>query len=461
MICRDGKWVAEPQPPAGAPQKKKRRVTPAMRSANKRNAQASTGPRSAQGLEKASLNATTHGATCTKLIFLPGESPDEFEAEVDVWARRLGARTEPERAQVETAVYCEWKARRAENASAYAVKKKIDGINDQFASEKARETWALIPELAAKPKETVQKLMESTFGCAWLIQQFTLVREWLVSYSSLEVSRRAYVLNLGGHDPRDLFSDPVVMEFNRAYFGGISGNGAAGFTAAEAANALMKDRPAGMSYPELERQMVRHVIDLPTIEQGKAMLQKYVEDSIARISRWKGLIELREQRDKTTEIGMAQSLVTPEGSKWQGYAATNKRIHFASLRTLFAIQHERRKYGEGDLSGLDREEGKAAVVPAESGEPQDVGPQPIGGEGGALDATVAEGPELGEAPAVKNQNENGAVVTQVVGGAGGNNAPAAPSGVDAAGAFEFSAEEIAAAVAWGRQRTEAILREEP
>ena len=81
----------------------------------------------------------------------------------------------------------------------------------------------------------------------------------------------------------------------------------------------MKDRPdPEWSYSELERQMVRHVIDLPTIAQGKAMLEKYVDDSIARIRRWKGLIELREQRDKTTEIGMAQSLVTPEGSKWQG-----------------------------------------------------------------------------------------------------------------------------------------------
>jgi hypothetical protein len=171
------------------------------------------------------------------------------------------------------------------------------------------------------------------------------------------------------------------------------------------------------------------------------MLKKYVDDSIARIRRWKGLIELREQRDKTTEIGMAQSLATPEGSKWQGYAATNKRLHFASLRMLFAIQHERRKYGEGNLTGLDREEGDAAVVPAASGESQDVGSNP------------------GETPAVENQNENGAVVTQVVGGAGGNNAPAASSAVDAVDAFEFSPEEIAAAVAWGRQRTEAILNE--
>ncbi len=132
-----------------------------------------------------------------------------------------------------------------------------------------------------------------------------------------------------------------------------------------------------------------------------------MDDSIARIRRWKGLIELREQRDKTTEIGMAQSLVTPEGSKWQGYAATNKRLHFGALRTLFAIQHERLEVWRGDLGGLDRDV-VPAVVPAESGEPQDLEPKP------------------GETPAVENQNENGAVVTQIVAPAGGNN-PVAPA----------------------------------
>ena len=95
----------------------------------------------------------------------------------------------------------------------------------------------------------------------------------------------------------------------------------------------------------------------------------------------------------------------------------------------------------GDLSGLDREEGAAAVVPTESGECQNLEPNP------------------GETPGVENQTENEAVTTEVVGEVGGNNAPEARRRADPGGPFEFSREEIAAAVAWGRQRTEAILRQ--
>jgi hypothetical protein len=115
MILRDCKWVVpDPRPPEDSPRRKKRRVTPAMKRANKRNAQASTGPKSALGKQTASLNGVTHGQTCTKLIFLPGESTEKFDADVAVWSRRLGARTEPEIAQVRAAVYSLLKAERAE-----------------------------------------------------------------------------------------------------------------------------------------------------------------------------------------------------------------------------------------------------------------------------------------------------------------------------------------------------------
>ena len=44
-------------------------------------------------------------------------------------------------------------------------------------------------------------------------------------------------------DRRDLFTDPVVLEFNRATLGGIATH----TTAAEAANALLYDRFKGMT----------------------------------------------------------------------------------------------------------------------------------------------------------------------------------------------------------------------
>src|SRR5258708_14254329 len=47
--------------------------------ANRANAQLSTGPRTAEGKAKSSLNAIQHGLTATHLL-IPTESADDFEA---------------------------------------------------------------------------------------------------------------------------------------------------------------------------------------------------------------------------------------------------------------------------------------------------------------------------------------------------------------------------------------------
>ena len=91
-----------------------------MKAGNKRNAQSvhwtevgQLGKQIHPAIEKLRLNAVTHGQTCTKLVFLPGESTEKFDADVAVWSRQLGARTAPEIAQVKTAVYNLLKAERA------------------------------------------------------------------------------------------------------------------------------------------------------------------------------------------------------------------------------------------------------------------------------------------------------------------------------------------------------------
>ena len=51
----------------------------------------------------------------------------------------------------------------------------------------------------------------------------------LSTYPTFDVSQRAFALQLGGHNPKDLFRDPVVWGINKAYFGAIGGP--EGFTA--------------------------------------------------------------------------------------------------------------------------------------------------------------------------------------------------------------------------------------
>src|SRR5258705_5291 len=101
----DSKREAETQ------SKPRREPSPAQIAANRANSKLSTGPRSDQGKAVSRLNGVTHGMTCHLPVVLPGEDPEQFLGEVDRWARQLGAETEAERAQVETAVSTRWRMR--------------------------------------------------------------------------------------------------------------------------------------------------------------------------------------------------------------------------------------------------------------------------------------------------------------------------------------------------------------
>jgi hypothetical protein len=394
-----------------------------MRAANAANAQKSTGPKTVAGKQKSSMNAVTHAMTCDKLLFLPGESTEKFDAEVAQWVRDLGAKTAPEIAQVKTAVYCLWKAERADKADVCAVNGAVHKIEDAFDDAQAADAKALevVPNLASQPKETVARLMSSRAGCAFLIGQFGLLEQRLSTHCSFEVSQRSYALQLGGRDPKDLFRDPVVMELNRNYLGGIHGPGF--FTAEMAAQVFMDDRPEGMTNNEFQRRLGMLVDDLPSIHDGRARLQEYVQERIVTLTERLELMEFREKRDRATAIGEAESDVTAAGDRRQRYAATSRHISHAALRMLITLKHERRKFGEGEQEGANEETSPAAeTAPRElNHEEPPAAPTP---------ATAAEAPQASPKPAVTSRGKNEPVATQAVDGVGINNASTALSEQD-------------------------------
>ena len=61
--------------------------------------------------------------------------------------------------------------------------------------------------------------MKTSAGCSYLIEQFETIKEWLADCPCFEMSMREHALRLGGHDPKHLFRDGVVMNLDRAYLG--------------------------------------------------------------------------------------------------------------------------------------------------------------------------------------------------------------------------------------------------
>jgi hypothetical protein len=207
---------------AETPSKPRRQPSPAQIAANRANAKLSTGPRSAEGKAVSRLNGVTHGMTCHLPVVLPGEDPEEFLGEVDRWGRQLGAETEAERAQVETAVSTRWRMRRARDAEASAVAEAIDGLEEGFDDRRAAEVRATIPRLPQDPDGAVRQLRSSTAGCDWLLAQWGLMDARLKTHRSFEASQRGFALQLTGRLPGDLFRDPVVMAWGIGRTSGAS-----------------------------------------------------------------------------------------------------------------------------------------------------------------------------------------------------------------------------------------------
>ena len=88
-------------------------TTPRQIEANRRNAQKSTGPRTAEGKDRSRFNGVTHGMTA-KFDVLPGEDGAALTGRIDAWTADFRPRNQLERDLVERAARLSWKLERVE-----------------------------------------------------------------------------------------------------------------------------------------------------------------------------------------------------------------------------------------------------------------------------------------------------------------------------------------------------------
>ena len=443
MIVRNGEAVdeAEKEPPKAPKKKKKRLVTDKMIAASRKNSTFSTGP-SESARKKTRFNGTRHGLASRQIMFLEGEDPQQFWQEVDLWCQQRGARTADERTAIANAVYSVWVKARVINAQAHAYNDAVDSINHSFAGQKMADVRDLLANLTEKPEVTIAAVMNTSYGCSLLIKEFTALSRRLKSHCSFEVSQREHALRLGGHRPKELFTNKVVEEFNRSYFGSLHGPG--GFTAAQAADALSSDRPDDLSEGEFERRLERVIANLPTIEEGHAKLKRYVHRWIAQLTERRELMEYREEKQKTAAIGKAAADASAAGQVLVRYGNQADQRFNASMRLVLALKAERWKHGDGDL---DEPEPEPATIDEPCPEPSPEASEPV--ENSAPEAVIP----VGEA-----EKPTEAVATEVAGPATTNNADQTAEGSPSGAGPQISAADDAAIRAHYRQSLETTER---
>jgi hypothetical protein len=136
------------------------KVNPAMTSAkrikaNRRNAKRSTGPKSAGGKSRLSMNALKHGLDAEKLI-LPGENEAEYQERLESWSAAQPPRDSLEASLLEKAVRLSWQLDRADRVCAAHLAERIQLLQSgeyrrQRADTEAGQAAVIGQQLLAGP----------------------------------------------------------------------------------------------------------------------------------------------------------------------------------------------------------------------------------------------------------------------------------------------------------------------
>ena len=347
---------------------------------NRRNAQRSSGPKSASGKLQSRFNAVKHGMRARQPI-LPGEDPAARQARLDAWTEQLEPRDDVEQFLVGRAVNLSWQLDRAERARAARLADARTAGADRVA-DRADEVLALgrrlfwdplgplplYPHLGNnlgrnfvrfswsdeiddpnEPARILNRLEGTAIGCAWMLDRWRELRSLLENGWTWQPPDRLRAIRLLGQQPMDAVEDNRVMTIYLSCWA-MAPDGPHGF--ADLVNEL---HPA-----ELELFVAR-LDDREAKgrqpadpEAGRAQLLALIAGEEERLEE---VLELHLERDAA--VGLEPLLFdgSEEGERLRRYEATCDR---GLIRVLAALRQRRRDGEAGAGAQCSRARGSMA-----------------------------------------------------------------------------------------------------
>src|SRR3954451_19548118 len=158
------------------------KLSPEERSAiNRKNASASTGPKSERGKRAVSTNACKHGM-CARKVAVPHEDPGAVERRLERWTDPCQPADDIELYLVEQAVRASLSLDRCHDQHTALLAKQVREAPHEWERAKRDEVERLKELLVDDPEAAVRALRRSARGCRWLLGRWyelatTLVRD--------------------------------------------------------------------------------------------------------------------------------------------------------------------------------------------------------------------------------------------------------------------------------------------
>ncbi len=209
-------------------------VSQAKIDANRRNARKSTGPRTAQGKERARFNALKHGATA-QIPVLPGEDPAQFQVLVESYKANFRPENEFENDLVERIALMKLQFDRAARVDVARATERLAATANQAAHAPEREAESLgkrlffdrrgplaaypngeyyergqkrtssadVADDPDNPARLIKALQSTGPGCRWLLDRWAELRARLEAGECWQSPEKLMAIRLLGRQPLD------------------------------------------------------------------------------------------------------------------------------------------------------------------------------------------------------------------------------------------------------------------
>src|SRR3954470_6998511 len=214
--------------------------------ANRRNAQKSTGPKSAEGKARCARNAITHGLTATPEVDGDGEGQAGYPAKLARWIADQRPVGEAQRALVETACRAAWRLERCGRHDDAATAERVRHAADRHDAAARAEAEAVGRPLVegphcvadvygklhfdrdapgADPATRLDHLQGTAQGVDWLLARWAELATVLERDGGWPEREKLAAVRLLGRRPEQFLTDPVAHEVFRCAWASRPGRG--------------------------------------------------------------------------------------------------------------------------------------------------------------------------------------------------------------------------------------------
>lgn len=175
-------------------------ATPDRRAeANRRNAQKSTGPKTAEGKARSRRNALRHGLAAEVLI--PETDRGAVAAAVAEWNHEVWPENVAERAVIRRMAVADVRLQRCEQATEQNLESTARSAVDRWRLRKQNAARKRACALKTDPLNTLLDLEDSAFGCDWLIRRWSALDRSLEQGIGWSEADRETSMRLIGYVP--------------------------------------------------------------------------------------------------------------------------------------------------------------------------------------------------------------------------------------------------------------------